>query len=168
MFPLRKKCSCLLITWLDLLKTVDLVTFTEEFLMENFIFVLWYIYLHCLWHTYLLSHNQKMKVTYIYPNFTFLSSSAISSFQKALAQMLCAFQVFRQELFYRRRHKKRHLYCEIHLLYSFVWHILGLCYRYTNADLKIFLHACVHIKAIPWKFCILYPKNSWVICPWSL
>ena len=34
---------------------------------------------------------------------------------------------------------------------------------YTNADLKISLHACVHIKAIPWKFRILKPKNSRVI-----
>ena len=34
---------------------------------------------------------------------------------------------------------------------------------YTNADLKISLYACVHIKTIPWKFFILKPKNSRVI-----
>ena len=34
---------------------------------------------------------------------------------------------------------------------------------YTNVDLKISLYACVHIKAIPRKFYILKPKNSWVI-----
>ena len=27
---------------------------------------------------------------------------------------------------------------------------------------------CVHMKTIPWKFRILIPKNSRVICPWSL
>ena len=37
-------------------------------------------------------------------------------------------------------------------------------WRYTKADLKISLYACVHIKAIPWKFRILKPKNSRVIC----
>ena len=37
-------------------------------------------------------------------------------------------------------------------------------YRYTNADLKISLYVCVHVKAIPWKFCILNPKSSQVIC----
>ena len=38
----------------------------------------------------------------------------------------------------------------------------------TNADLKFSLHVCVHIKTIPWKFCILDPKNSWVIYLWTL
>ena len=36
-------------------------------------------------------------------------------------------------------------------------------WRYTIADLKISLYACVQIKAIPWKFRILKPKNSRVI-----
>ena len=36
------------------------------------------------------------------------------------------------------------------------------------ADMKIFLYVCVYIKTIPWKFRILNPKNSRVICPWSL
>ena len=39
---------------------------------------------------------------------------------------------------------------------------------YTNADLKISLYACVHVKIMPWKFRILNPKNSWVIYPWNL
>ena len=38
-------------------------------------------------------------------------------------------------------------------------------YRCPNADLKIYLHVCVHIKTIPWKFRILNPKSSRVICP---
>ena len=37
-------------------------------------------------------------------------------------------------------------------------------YTYTNADLKISLYVCVHIKKLPWKFRILNPKNSRVIC----
>ena len=41
-------------------------------------------------------------------------------------------------------------------------------YMYTNADLEISLYVCVHIKIIPWKLRIRNPKNSWVICPWSL
>ena len=40
--------------------------------------------------------------------------------------------------------------------------------RYTNADLKISLYVCVHIKRIPWKFRILNPQESRVICLWSL
>ena len=40
--------------------------------------------------------------------------------------------------------------------------------RYNNADLKISLYVRVHIKTIPWKFRIFYPKNSRVIYPWSL
>ena len=42
------------------------------------------------------------------------------------------------------------------------------CWRYTNADLKISLYVCVHLKTRTWKFRILNPKNFWVICPWSL
>ena len=38
----------------------------------------------------------------------------------------------------------------------------------TNADLKISLYFCVHIKTVPWKFLILDPKNARVACPWSL
>ena len=34
-----------------------------------------------------------------------------------------------------------------------------LLYRYANADLKISLYVPVRIKTIPWKFCILNPKN---------
>ena len=41
-------------------------------------------------------------------------------------------------------------------------------WRYTNADLKIFLCFCANIKSMPWKFHIPNPKNSRVICPWSL
>ena len=40
--------------------------------------------------------------------------------------------------------------------------------KYTNAELKIFLYARLHIKVIPWKFWILKPKNSRVIYAWSL
>ena len=40
--------------------------------------------------------------------------------------------------------------------------------RYTNANLKISLYVCVQIKSKSWKLCILNPKGSWVICPWSL
>ena len=40
--------------------------------------------------------------------------------------------------------------------------------RYTNADLKISPYVFVHIKAIPWKFCILNPNNSPVTWLWSL
>ena len=35
----------------------------------------------------------------------------------------------------------------------------------SNADLKISLCVRVYIKMIPWKFCILNPKISQVICP---
>ena len=35
----------------------------------------------------------------------------------------------------------------------------------NNADLKISLYVCVHIKTIPWKFRILNPENSRVVCP---
>ena len=41
-------------------------------------------------------------------------------------------------------------------------------WRYTNADLKISLYVCVHIKTISWKFRMLCHENSRVICPWSL
>ena len=34
--------------------------------------------------------------------------------------------------------------------------------------MKISLYVRIHIKTIPWKFCILNPKNSRVIYPWSL
>ena len=34
--------------------------------------------------------------------------------------------------------------------------------------MQISLNVCIHIKTIPWKFCNLNPKNSRVICPWSL
>ena len=44
----------------------------------------------------------------------------------------------------------------------------GFMLMYTNADLKISLYVCVHIKTIPWKFRIPNPKNSGVICSWSL
>ena len=40
--------------------------------------------------------------------------------------------------------------------------------RYTNADLKIWLYVWVHVKAMPWKFHTLNPKNSQVIYPWIL
>ena len=42
------------------------------------------------------------------------------------------------------------------------------CQRYTDADLKLSLHVCVHIKTIPWKSRFLDPKNYRVICLWSL
>ena len=65
MFPLRKKCSCLLITWLDLLKTVDLVTFTEEFLMENFIFCT-VIHLFAQFVAHLLALSQPKNESNLY------------------------------------------------------------------------------------------------------
>ena len=42
----------------------------------------------------------------------------------------------------------------------------GLCHERVNADLKISLYVCVHVKTIPWKFRILFPKDSRVICAW--
>ena len=36
-----------------------------------------------------------------------------------------------------------------------------LAQRCTNADLKISLFVCFHIKKIPCKFRIFYPKGSW-------
>ena len=36
-----------------------------------------------------------------------------------------------------------------------------------NADLKISLYVCVHIKTMLWKFRIPNPKNFRVICSWS-
>ena len=38
----------------------------------------------------------------------------------------------------------------------------------TNADLKIALHAWLHIKTIPIKYRIPKLKNSRVIYPWSV
>ena len=38
----------------------------------------------------------------------------------------------------------------------------------TNADLKISVYVWVHIKIIPWKFCVLTPKIFPVIYLWSL
>ena len=38
----------------------------------------------------------------------------------------------------------------------------------ANADLRISLYACVHIKAIPWKFRFLNPRSPWVVGLWSL
>ena len=40
--------------------------------------------------------------------------------------------------------------------------------RYTNADLKISLLVCFHIKAILWKFRILNPRNSRIIYPFHI
>ena len=40
--------------------------------------------------------------------------------------------------------------------------------KYTNADLKLFLYVSIHIKTIRWKFDILNPTSSRVICQWSL
>ena len=40
--------------------------------------------------------------------------------------------------------------------------------RYTNADLKISLLVCFHIKTILWKFRILNPRNSRVIYPFHI
>ena len=39
--------------------------------------------------------------------------------------------------------------------------------NYNNADLKISINVCFHIKTTPWNFRIVYPKNSPVICQWS-
>ena len=41
-------------------------------------------------------------------------------------------------------------------------------WRFANADLKISVYVCVHIKTISWKFWILNPKNYRLTCPWSL
>ena len=49
-----------------------------------------------------------------------------------------------------------------HLRWMFLKVFRNMC---TNADLKIFLHVCVLMKTILWKFRILSPKNSRVICP---
>ena len=39
---------------------------------------------------------------------------------------------------------------------------------YTKRYTKISQYVCVQIKTILWKFHTLYPKNSRVMCPWSL
>ena len=49
----------------------------------------------------------------------------------------------------------------------FFWEGESPTLKVTNEDFKISLYVCVHIKAIPWKFCILNPKNLRVICPWT-
>ena len=38
-------------------------------------------------------------------------------------------------------------------------------WRCNNADLKIPLYVCVHVKTTPWKFRIFNPKDYRVICP---
>ena len=43
--------------------------------------------------------------------------------------------------------------------------ITNFTYTYVNVDLKISVYVCVHIKTLPWKFCILNPKNSRVVIP---
>ena len=42
---------------------------------------------------------------------------------------------------------------------------IKIIWRYTNADLKIYLFVLIRAKRIPWKFCILNPKNPRVILP---
>ena len=37
-----------------------------------------------------------------------------------------------------------------------------------NADLKISFYVLIYIKIMPWKFCILYPRNWWVIHLYNL
>ena len=49
------------------------------------------------------------------------------------------------------------------LVYWFL--ILASDLRYSNADLKISLFIRVHIKTIPWIFCVVNPRNSRVIYP---
>ena len=60
----------------------------------------------------------------------------------------------------RKRLKNKQIDYQIKKCQIFTW-------RYTNADLKISLYVCVHIKTTPWKFCILNPKDYWAICRWS-
>ena len=40
--------------------------------------------------------------------------------------------------------------------------------KYTKAELKISPYLQIHIKIIPWKFCILNQKNSRIIHPENL
>ena len=65
--------------------------------------------------------------------------------------------------------------CLLNRFRLLMWTMLEQCresvqsYGYTNTDVKISLYVSVHIKAIPWKFHILNPKNSRVIISsWSL
>ena len=46
-----------------------------------------------------------------------------------------------------------------HVFIHYNW-LCAVILRYTNADLKNSLYVRVHLKTIPWKFCILNPKNS--------
>ena len=53
---------------------------------------------------------------------------------------------------------------QVNVIYFRV-HFLIKRLRYTNADLKITLYICVHIKLIPRKFRIPNPKSLPVIFP---
>ena len=50
-------------------------------------------------------------------------------------------------------------------------HFLLQCFVFLKGTLMEIWRSrymvCFHMKTIPWKFCILNPKNSRVICPWS-
>ena len=48
------------------------------------------------------------------------------------------------------------------------WSVLGPLLIYmlmAYSMLKVSLYVCTHTKIIPWRFCILNPKNSQVIYP---
>ena len=45
------------------------------------------------------------------------------------------------------------------------WSCTSVTQRHTNADLKISIFVPIDVKIIPWKFCILNPKNFGVIVP---
>ena len=49
-----------------------------------------------------------------------------------------------------------------------LYHNRPHCQRHTNADLKISLYVCAHVKTVTRKFRILNPKNSRVIYPLRL
>ena len=57
---------------------------------------------------------------------------------------------------------KRHL---AEMSWVFSWNFFKISLRCFFAD---WVHVCVHIKIIPWKFRSLYPNNSQDICLWSL
>ena len=58
------------------------------------------------------------------------------------------------------------IHCNTRLAASDAFHVFTQSIKGTfNADLKISLYVRVHIRIIPWKFCILNLKNCGVIYP---
>ena len=91
---------------------------------------------------------------YITKNYTSQVNQALSS---------CFFSVFSETL--ERWVSTIFRLSNMHACISSYWVLWVSPWRYTNADLKISLYFRVHIKMIPWKFCILTPKNTLVIGP---